>query len=382
MLQTSLGRTDLAEKYVRRSLQLVERLRSGQPDDLDYIRLEIDCFTKLAVLLVENHREQALQFGQRSLELSERLVQATRDDPADVEQLAVCVNNYANALPEEAIDQALLYHQRAVAIRERIDPVRLPGVTIRFAESLINLGNALWHTRKHLAAEHSFRRAEKLLLGDDVKILPPAQLARCVGQVNVNWSGLLHAAGRHDEAITRTDTGLSWLEPYCRLEPLDELARELCLKLHGNRAHALATIGRHQEAASEWTRVVELSPKRVPASYRIFLAFELVHSGELNAALSQTTLVKANPPISAGDQYNLACVSALSAVAVRNNAQLSPEERAHRAETHITDALHSLKAAATTGFFRDPVKSDWARKDPDLAILAERDEFQKLVALD
>ena len=127
MLQTSVGRTDLAEKYVRRSLQLVERLRSRQPDELDYIRLEMDCFTKLAVLLVDSYRDQAMQFGRRAVELSERLHQATRDDPADTEQLAVCLNNYANSLPAEAIDQALLCHQRAVEIRERIDPVRTAG---------------------------------------------------------------------------------------------------------------------------------------------------------------------------------------------------------------------------------------------------------------
>jgi eukaryotic-like serine/threonine-protein kinase len=382
MLQIALGRTDLAEKYVRRSLQLVERLRSGQPHDLDYIRLEIDCFTKLAVLLVGNRRDQAMQFGQQAIERSERLVQAARDEPADLDQLAVCLNNYANALPAEELEKALVYHQKAIEIRERIDPARLPGVSIRVAESLINLGNLLWHTQKHSAAAQSFRRAEKLLLADDTGVLSPAQVARCVGNLNVNWSGMLHMIGRFNDAITRADAGLFRLEPYCRLEPLDELARELCLKLHGNRAHALAATGRHQDAANGWKRVVELSPQPVPASYRVFLAFELVHSGDPDGALSQLSLVKANPPLSGEEQYNLGCVTALVAAAARNNTQLSPQERARRVEAQIADALRWLEGAATTGFFRDPAIRDWAQKDPDLAILAERGEFRKLVARD
>jgi eukaryotic-like serine/threonine-protein kinase len=378
-LQTSLGHTDVAETYVRRALQLVERLRSGQPHDLYYIRLEIDCFTKLAVVLVDSHNDEAKQYGRLAVERSERLARTTGDDPADLEQLAVCLNNYANTLKGEGIDKGLFYYQKAIEIRERIDPVRLPGVSIRLAEALINLGNVHWHTQKHRAAEEDFRRAEKLLLSDDARVLSSAQFAHFVGQVNVNWSGMLHTGGRCNEAIARADVGLSRLEPYCRLEPLDGLARELCLKLHGNRAHALAATGRHREAVDEWTRVVELSPQPVPANYRVFLAFELVHSGDLDGALKQTTFVKANPSISAVDQYNLGCVSALVAVAVRNNTQLSPEVRTCQVEGHIIDAIRWLKGAAATGFFRDPANRDAARTDSDLAILADRDAFRRLV---
>ena len=90
--------------------------------------------------------------------------------------------------------------------------------------------------------------------------------------------------------------------------------------------------------------------------------------------------MKADPGISAEQQYNLSCVSALCAVAVRSNAKLAPQERARLVEIHSIEALRSLKGAAMTGFFREPANRDWARKDPDLAILAERDEFRTLIA--
>ena len=127
---------------------------------------------------------------------------------------------------------------------------------------------------------------------------------------------------------------------------------------------------------------MELAPQPVPANYRIYLAFELVHSGNLDGALNQTTLVNANHPISADDQFNLGCVSALVAAAVRNSTQLSPAERSRRVEGHIADALHWLEGAAITGHFRDPAIRDSAKRESDLAILADRDEFRKLTAPD
>ena len=381
-LQNSLGRTDLAENYIRRALALVESLRSERPDDLDNIRAHIDCLSKLAAYLIDSSRDQAMQFGRQAVELAEQLARMTPDDPAVRDQLAASHNNYANSFPAGQIDVALSHFQMAIEIREGIDSMRLPGVRIKLAESLINLGNALWHTRKYPAAEQSFRRAEEILLSDDTKVLTPRHLTSLVGPLNVNWSGMLNGIGRSNEALSRVDAGLSRLEPYARLEPLDEQARDLCLKLHGNRAHALAALGRHRDAAQEWTRVVELSPQPVPASYRIFLGFELLHSGELDGALTQTELVKSYPEISAADKYNLGCIFSLLARAAKKKPELSQDERSHLIDAHIAEALRWLKVAAETGFFRDPANRNNARNDSDLAILADRDEFRTLIGCD
>ncbi len=316
-LQNSLGRTDLAENYIRRALLLVESLRSERPDDLDNIRAHVDCLSKLAAYLTDSHRDQAMQFGRQAIELAERLARAAPDDPAIQDQLAACHNNYANTLDPKMADEILLHFQQAIEIRQRIDPMRLPGVRMKLAESLINQGNLQWHSRNYPAAEQSFRRAEEILLSDDTKVLTPRHVISLVGPLNVNWSGMLNGTRRSNEALNRADAGLSRLEPYVRLEPLDEQARGLCLKLHGNRAHALAALGRHRDAANEWTRVVELSRRPVPASYRVFLGFELLHSGDLDGALAQTEFVKANPQISAADKYNLGCIFSLLAIAAK-----------------------------------------------------------------
>jgi hypothetical protein len=144
-----------------------------------------------------------------------------------------------------------------------------------------------------------------------------------LGQVYVNWSGMLHAIGRENDAIVKADAGIAPLDAHLRNEPLDEAARQLCLKLHGNRAYALGS-----------------------------------------------------------NHYNLACLCALFAVAACNNTQLPPDQRVRLAEAHIADALRWLKEAAKTGFFRDPANRKQARNDNDLAILIERDEFRRLIERD
>ncbi len=379
-LKSSLGLVDVAEQYARRSLKIAERLRSWQPHDLEYTRLQIDCLSKLCALLRDGKRDQATEFGRQAVDIAQRLVQASNDNPPDLEQLAVCHNNYANCFDESKIETSITEHQTAIAIRERIDPERVPGVRIRLGESLINLGNALWHKGDLAKAEECFRRADLVLVSGDARLLSRTDAARFAGNLNVNWGGMLLGASRHNEAIARADAGLKLLEPYCRLEPLDKLARDLCLKLYGNRGHALSLAGRSRESAQAWRRVLELSPQPVPSSYRIYLASELVRSGDPEGALSEVALVKSAAAVSADEQYNLGCVCALVAADVQKNAAISIDERTRRVESHVADAMRWLKGAAAAGFFREPDRVSGARRDSDLAILSDRNEFRKLLA--
>jgi tetratricopeptide (TPR) repeat protein len=379
-IQDALGRTDLAGDYVRRSLRLAESLRSDRPDNPDDLRLRVDCLAQLAVYLLEGQREQAAEFGRQAVELAQRLARGSPDDPATLDQLATCHNNYANALVPMGSDEVLFHHERAIEIRERIDPARLPNVKIALAESLINLGLNRWQINKHGRAEQSFRRAEALLLEGSANVRSAtANVVVPLGQVYANWSGMLHIINRDSEAIAKAEAGIGQLEAYLRREPLDEGARQLCLKLHGNRAHALGTLGRHHDAAVAWTKVVALSSQPVPADFRILLAVELVHAGDIDAAVAQTRLVTEKPTLSVSENYNLACLCALLAVAAGNNSQLTAGERTRLSETHIAEAIHRLKAAEAAGFFREHASREQARIDPDLAILANRDEFRELV---
>ncbi len=171
---------------------------------------------------------------------------------------------------------------------------------------------------------------------------------------------------------------MKWVESYLRVEPNDAVAREVCLKLHGNRGNSFSVLGKHRESAEDWARVVELSNPPVPAAYRVRLAIERIASDDLARALVQAEIVPPAPRIIGEDCYNLACIFSRSASAIRNDQSIASDQRAKR-EAHIANALRWLKAAAEAGFFRDPVIRDHAKKDPDLAILRDRPEFRQLV---
>lgn len=208
---------------------------------------------------------------------------------------------------------------------------------------------------------------------------PNVGVTFCMAELYLNWSGMLHTIGRAKESIARADLGLELVEPYVRAEPHDVAARAVDLKLHGNRAYALAASGRHLEAAGEWTKVIALAPQPVPAGYRIRLAVDLLRAGETDRAMIQAQLLKPAPDVTAEDQYNLGCFYCLGAVAAQSDTHAALDDRNRRAESRIAEAVGWLKSAGRLGFFRDPASRDYAKHDSDLAILADVSEFRKLI---
>ncbi len=381
VLQSELGQTAQAEEGARRALRLVEDLRRDRPADVGYLRLHVEGLTKLCVYLHHfKGSDEAVSLGQKAVELAEQLATALPDDLAVQNVLASSHNNYGDVLTQRRPTESQLQFQKAIEIRENIDPARLPGVTLFLAESLINKGVVLWGSRKFALAEEIFRRAEGLLIslaaGPEK---PNVGVTFCMAELYLNWSGMLHTIGRAKESIARADLGLELVEPYVRAEPHDVAARAVDLKLHGNRAYALAASGRHLEAAGEWTKVIALAPQPVPAGYRIRLAVDLLRAGETDRAMIQAQLLKPAPDVTAEDQYNLGCFYCLGAVAAQSDTHAALDDRNRRAESRIAEAVGWLKSAGRLGFFRDPASRDYAKHDSDLAILADVSEFRKLI---
>ena len=381
-LELKLGRSDRADKHLEQPLCLIEDLRKKPPDAIEFLHLEIETLMKRGNILVElGSLDRASATSRKAIESAEKLVQLAPDNIVWQELCAMCYNTYANAMHTSHRDaEAMPYYQKSTAIRERIDPSRLPGVTLRLAESIVNEGVVLWGETKITPAEEKFRRAGQLLLSMSPEERPSrGNRDNSLGLLYVNWSGLLHMSGRYQEAVAQADAGLSRLEPYLRNEPNDAVARRTCAYLHGNKGYALTGLAKHRESATEWTRVVELSPEPAPLPHRIRLALALAHAGDQPKALVQARLVKAGPDLPADECYNFACFFGVGATAVTRDPSVLPADRARLVEAHISDAMHYLSLAAKGGLFRNPAIRDGAKKDPELAILANRPEFLKLI---
>jgi tRNA A-37 threonylcarbamoyl transferase component Bud32/tetratricopeptide (TPR) repeat protein len=381
ILQHSLGRSDQARESIRQSLRLAESLTREHPDALEYMRLKLDSLMKLGPLLdLSKCPDDVLDACRESVTLAARLGKVMSDDLARQEQLAMCLTNYGNALwGLRRASEAFVQYQEATKIRRQIDPAKLPGVTLRLADSLLNEGLVLWG-RNNFQAEEKFREAEALMLS-----IPPdrrddgSNSVLAFARIYVNWGGVLNSMNRLDDAITRSDAGLKILEPYLRNEPNDLEARMVKLHLHGNRANSFAAKGKHRESADDWARVVELSAQPVPPAFRIDLAIALVRSGEIARASAQARLLPAAQIVSGKDRYNFGAYFALRASAVRKDPSVSPAERARLVDFDITEAMCWLTSAAETGLFKEPAMRDLVKKDPDFAALADRAEFQHLV---
>jgi hypothetical protein len=77
--------------------------------------------------------------------------------------------------------------------------------------------------------------------------------------------------------------------------------------------------------------------------------------------------------------YNLACLYALLGSNAEKDPRMPAAERTRLLESYVTQSLAWLKCGADSGFFKDRAIRDHARKDPDLAIVRGRAEFQKLI---
>ena len=199
-VQHELGHTDLAEKSIRRATPSDRRpahRTTRRPANTWAFRS--DCLIKLGGYWVTSSPSDEADRGQpKAVELAERLVRATPDDLTNQELLAACHNTYAASvrLARSLQRSARLHYQRAIEIRERIEPSKLPGVSNRLAQTLINLGVVHWHAQDYSRAEQRFRRAEGLLLSAALDAREPGEhIDVDIGQVNVNWGGMLHTLG-------------------------------------------------------------------------------------------------------------------------------------------------------------------------------------------
>ena len=184
-----------------------------------------------------------------------------------------------------------------------------------------------------------------------------------------------------DRALALADKGLKRLEKYLSDEPNDVAVRDLCLKLHGNKAFILEPLDRPSEAAREWAWVVELSPEPVPHYYRIFLARALVQSGDVATAAVQEQLVKRDSVRSADDLYNLAAYHALCAGVAKRDERTTPEEREKLVESQTEEALLWLRSAVDAGLFNDPAARRRALTDDSFIPVRDHPEFGRLIEL-
>jgi tetratricopeptide (TPR) repeat protein len=386
VVQGELGHPDEAEKLARRAVELLEKLRKEGLDDRDLVITQSFALMRLGSYLVTLGRPaEAIAYSQESVDVLDALVSRGPPDMVLEDQRALCHQNHGNSLLAlnkalEAIDQ----YQAAIRIREGFAPRKFPGLTQRLAQCYINVGHVRAGRGEQALAEQAFLQAERLLLSQSPDVRQPGEtLEMALGTLYVNWSGMLQDSKSSEEAIKKADLGITPMERHFRLEPNDAGARRICLGLHGNKAYALASQGKHAEAGREWARVIELCDGKVPPAYHVRIAIELAQAGELNTAKSHADYVTSIAGVPGVDCHDLGNLYSLWAARVRDDQTRPSEGRSADIESGIKKALRWLKAAQAAGLYKAaPSLRDESRNDRDFAILRDRQEFDEIFGKD
>jgi serine/threonine-protein kinase len=385
VVQVELGHPDQAEKLARRAVELLTSLRKAGLDDRGTLMAQSEALMRLGSYLVTMGKPtEAIAFSQESVEVMDTLIARGPPEMVLEEQKALFHQNHGNSFLAlgkklEAIDQ----YETAIRIREGF-PRKFPGLTQRLAQCYINIGHVRAGRREQALAEQAFHQAEKLLLsqGPDVR-MPGETLEMALGTLYVNWSGMLQDSQRSEAAIQKADLGITPMERHLHLEPKDAGARRICLGLHGNKAYALSSQGKHAESAREWAQVIELCDGKVPLEYHIRIAIELAQAGELDTAKSHADLVTSIAGVPGVDCHDLGNLYSLWAARVRDDQTRPTEGRSAVVASGISQALRWLKAAQAAGLYKAvPSLRDQSRNDRDFAIVRDRPEFGEIFGKD
>jgi len=364
----ALGRDEPAELYLERALELLATLRRDRPDDPTLVEEEMVTYLKLGVLLSDARTGEALEAHRQALRRAEWLAEQDGDTPESLNSVAWCAHNLGTAfLLGGRRQEAVAPLRRAVAIREALVPEQPEnhGLRVELAQSTINLALIGPPEVSFDEAAAAYQRAAELLETAVREHPHNLEYTATYGDLLINRGLMLAGLGQHAEALAGYGRGLSAIDPFFEAEPSLERLRLTKLRLHGASAQALETLHRSTDAVEHWRQVLALAKEPARRGYRLAYALAAARAGDHEVAVQEAEALFETDPGSAADRYNLACVLALAAEALANDASEPLERRGDRAAELAERAIAWLE----TAFDQDPELAELAADDPDLAPL-------------
>jgi serine/threonine protein kinase/Flp pilus assembly protein TadD len=376
------GKSMEAEAAYREAIALQERMTEDFPAVPAYRHELSRSYSSLGNLLRDLGRAgESETVCRKTIALGEQL---TRDFPAIPEyrrHLAYSHHNLGTLLADQGKSaEAEAVYRHAIALREKLthEFPSVPPYRRELASSQNNLGVLLKSLGKGIEAEQACRQAIALLekLARDFPGAPiyRQELAGSYG----NIGNLLRDRGQPQAALDWYGKAIPLLQSILAQEARVIVAQQFLRDAHWNRARALVQLDRHAEAAHDWQRAAELDDGRGRSFFRLQHSAALAHTGEHRAAIKtvEEVLASSDPkgktPPSGPLLYDAACVYALSAAAVKDDAKLR--------EQYAVRALDLLRQAKTAGFFKDPKQIEHFKKDSDLNALRQRDDYKTFAA--
>jgi tetratricopeptide (TPR) repeat protein/tRNA A-37 threonylcarbamoyl transferase component Bud32 len=319
----------------------------------------------------------------KALELRKRLADADPENSQYESDLAATYGNMAilhqiageGAEAKGALREARTHQARLAN--------RYPEVTHYqndLGKTLSNLGALYSLTGERRQAEQTLLEAVTIRKRLTERYPEVLEYATGLGASSANLGSVLTDGGQLQKALEWFDQSVQGLEAVVQKEPRQVEAKAYLRNAHQGRAETLSHLGRHAQAVRDWDRALELDdgPNRPP--FRLARALAVARAGEHARAVAEANdLAQGKPPPSPDAIYDLACVGSLAVAAAAADGKLLPAERDKLTQQYATQALALLARASEKGLFQNAAQVERLKKDPDLAPLRSRADFQKFL---
>jgi serine/threonine protein kinase len=370
-LLTDLGRRNDAEKEFRAALSRQEKLAEQFPAVPEYRQELALSHNNLGVLLGK--------LGQRSEEEKEYRAAITLQEKL-AEQFAA-VAAYRQALGRSHMNFGNLL--RELGRRDEADEESRSALTLQ--EKLVEHFPTVPEYRHDLANSHNHRATQMHLQGRREEAEKEYRLALAhyeklteqfsaapayavdLAASYVNFGALLREQGRVEDALAWYAKAMATLQGVLAIDQRHATARLYLRNAYFNRAQAWDQLHRYTDAVADWGRATELDEGPDRPYFRLQRAASLLRAGDHARAVTEANALTEGKDVPGPLYYDVACICARAAAAVKHNTKLTEQYAAH--------AVALLRQAVAKGY-KD---IEHLKKNDDLKWLRQREDFQKLV---
>jgi tetratricopeptide (TPR) repeat protein len=323
--------------------------------------------------------QDALTEYRRSRDLDARLVKAHPGVPQYEGDLARTHHNLGTVLVALGKGQeALNAYRLAGEVRARLIQAQ-PSVAqdqLEQGATYLNRGNRQAGLGKHQEALAELEKARDLFgrLVQDYPGMP--SYVECLARLSLVRGWLLGQMNRLGESVADLYQSISLVNKVLRLDPSNSQGQGLLVLGLTERAIVRARLGRPAEADADRDRVLALAPADRLLQLRLRRAEIRARTGDYLRAATEADKLERLPSLTGPSLYSLAAIQALTAASATRDGQCPLPLREHRAGQYALAAIALLRRAAAVAHFRNPSQLDYLDRDPDLAFLRQRADYQ------
>jgi eukaryotic-like serine/threonine-protein kinase len=305
-------------------------------------------------------------------------------DPKDVESLTLLAKCHQNVglvyAARGHFPEAEAAYEKALALNQQLmrDQPEVVDHRRRLAGTFNNLGLCYGRHGQHEKAEVAHKQSlayKEALLRDYPNVVA------FMRDVASSYANIAMEVKRRspEEALEWSARALRIEESAVAKDPRNVDARMGVFDTLMGRAYAFRRLKRHEDAAKDWRRAIEVSEGQPHISMRLYRPLVLVFLGEHSRATAEVEALVSEGRAKGPDLNMFAEVYSLGSVAAAKDSGVPLAEREKLADRYGGRAVELLRMARAAGYFRTSAQLANLRDNKDLEPISARPDFKELL---